>query len=674
MPRKDDTGYQGRVVWLPLGDRGLEPNPNPARIPSSALIAAESVVFSQDSIRKLGGTTKLSAYSGSITTVGMADWWPSSGSQKWVRVGTDGNAYLQSSPAVATAAAQNGSSSALGVSALTTAFLVAAGDEATSLTDAIQYRKLFIFTGRAPLRYYDGESPVTTTIASPAEDWSGGNQPVGGCLHNGRLWAWGPSNRPHGLYASRMKNHAYFASETVTAVSTQFFTVTPGAGQRVYAGKSHKGLLFLFKYPIGVAWLDDSDINPGGWRLSQLTDSVGCAPSPYAAILLDDGILFMTPNAEVYLLTATTQGGVELVNLGAQLNLTQWLKDNVNTTKLQTMTSCWSPAKKQAIFSVAQRGGTSNTNNALTLYFDFNNLEQANGVPRFSYSTRDAARALCTRKSSTTFIEVPVFADYSTSGAEWEMDNVYRSVDGSATRPTGYAAAFQTAHSNLVEFTGDAYDASMNKLWDFLDIEYVPAESAGPLQVTTYSDGTQIDQFTVTLTPVGDALDDIDVPLDTFALATISPNAVSMLRRRLTGEGRRLSVKAEHVITTGSFTFVDGDVSAANDTITETAHGLATGAGPIVLTTTGVLPAGLALATEYFLVKDGANTVKLALTKADALAVTPVVVNITAAAGGGTHTLTYTTGSNYGDDFNITGLYISFRDGGQDVGRNTQTG
>jgi len=591
MPKSEDKGYQGRVVWVPLGDRGLEPNANPARIPTSALITAESIVYTQDSMRKMGGTQKISGYSGSISSVALFDWWASSGTQKWVRVGTDGNAYLQSSPAVASAVAQNGASSSLGASALTTCFPVAAGEEATSLTDAIQYRKLFLFTGRAPLRYYDGGSPVTTTIASPAEDWSGGDQPIGGALHNGCMWAWGTPTRPHGLYRSRSKNHAYFASETITAVSTQFFTVTPGAGQRIYAGKSHKGLLFLFKYPVGVAWLDDSDINPGGWRLSQLTDSVGCAKSPYSAILLDDGIVFMTPNAEVYLLTATTQGGVELVNLSAQMNLTQWLKDNVNTVKLHLMSSCWNGAKKQAIFAVNQRG-SANDQNGLLLTFDFNNLEQANGVPRFAYSTRAAAQALCTRKNSTTFIEVPVYADYSTSGLEYQMDEDYRSADSSSTTPSTYAAAFQTAHSNLVEYTSDGYDASMNKLWDFIDIEYIPIDSMGPLLVTIYIDGTQTDQFTVTLTPTGNVLGGAAATDFTLAtdgqsasaaplavLATRTPNSVSMVRRRLTGEGRRISTKMEHT----------------------------------------------------------------------------------------------TSANTYGDDFNITGVYFSFRDGGQDVGRNTQT-
>jgi len=87
----------------------------------------------------------------------------------------------------------------------------------------------------------------------------------------------------------------------------------------------------------------------------------------------------------------------------------------------------------------------------------------------------------------------------------------------------------------------------------------------------------------------------------------------------------------------GSFNFVDADVTPASDTIAETAHGFQTGRR-IQLTTSGVLPAGLALATDYYVIRVDANTIKLAASPSDAEL--GVAVDITAAAGGGTHTLT----------------------------------
>lgn len=83
-------------------------------------------------------------------------------------------------------------------------------------------------------------------------------------------------------------------------------------------------------------------------------------------------------------------------------------------------------------------------------------------------------------------------------------------------------------------------------------------------------------------------------------------------------------------------TFVDGDVTTGTDQITQTAHGFRTG-DHCQLTTSGTLPAGLALATDYYVIVVDANEIQLALTLADAYAGTQV--DITGAVGGGTHNI-----------------------------------
>lgn len=83
-------------------------------------------------------------------------------------------------------------------------------------------------------------------------------------------------------------------------------------------------------------------------------------------------------------------------------------------------------------------------------------------------------------------------------------------------------------------------------------------------------------------------------------------------------------------------TFEDGDVDVDEDTIAIASHPYVTGC-KVALTTDGALPTGLS-ATNYWVVVVDASTIKLASSLANAEAGT--VVNITAAAGGGTHTLT----------------------------------
>ena len=93
-------------------------------------------------------------------------------------------------------------------------------------------------------------------------------------------------------------------------------------------------------------------------------------------------------------------------------------------------------------------------------------------------------------------------------------------------------------------------------------------------------------------------------------------------------------------------TFVDANVTVAADTVTITAHGYTTGLKG-QLTTTGTLPAGLATSTNYWLVVVNANTIGFATSLANAVAGTKI--DITAAAGGGTHTFTATALSTTGN-------------------------
>lgn len=83
-------------------------------------------------------------------------------------------------------------------------------------------------------------------------------------------------------------------------------------------------------------------------------------------------------------------------------------------------------------------------------------------------------------------------------------------------------------------------------------------------------------------------------------------------------------------------------LSQALGELTITAHGLNTGDGPVQLTTTGTLPTGLALATNYWVIKFDANTIQLATSLANAFAGTVIVLST---AGSGTMTETPQAGA-----------------------------
>lgn len=86
-----------------------------------------------------------------------------------------------------------------------------------------------------------------------------------------------------------------------------------------------------------------------------------------------------------------------------------------------------------------------------------------------------------------------------------------------------------------------------------------------------------------------------------------------------------------------TFDFATSDVDITDDDITESAHGLIAGQS-VTLTTTGTLPAGLALATIYFVLVTDDNTFQLEATPGGG------AINMTN-VGSGTHTLTSLLGA-----------------------------
>lgn len=87
----------------------------------------------------------------------------------------------------------------------------------------------------------------------------------------------------------------------------------------------------------------------------------------------------------------------------------------------------------------------------------------------------------------------------------------------------------------------------------------------------------------------------------------------------------------------GVLTFVDGNVNTGTDVITITSHGLRFGDTVYLTNSGGALPTGLTANTDYFVIVITSNTIQLAASPSDAGSGTPI--NITAAAGGGTHTV-----------------------------------
>lgn len=104
-----------------------------------------------------------------------------------------------------------------------------------------------------------------------------------------------------------------------------------------------------------------------------------------------------------------------------------------------------------------------------------------------------------------------------------------------------------------------------------------------------------------------------------------------------------------------TFAFDPSDVAVATDEITEVAHGLRTG-DVIQLTTSGTLPAGLALTTDYWAMELTDDTFQLASSLSNAVAGTQITITD---QGTGTHTLTSENIWNILNDDGIGKIYVT---------------
>lgn len=542
-------GYDGDVIYLPLGQEGFAFSKNPQSIPPRALVQAESITYADDSIHLLPGLAKIGT--SSTPLVGIYDWFPNEGQQFIVSVDTNGTLYI--APANTYHVDINPNIPAADGTPQTVKFVPCGGRTNGG-------RMLAVLTGVSPPAYFLGTSLVAAKFTLSPADWST-SFPVNGEVHNGRLYTWGVSDVPHALYGSVVDNHQDFItgleSGVATAESATYDSVYPGTGLRLYSGHSHKGLLFLFKYPIGVFYLDDTDINPAGWGSRRITDAMGVAPSPFASVQLDDGILFMSATGQFYLLTVD-QNGITITDLSTRMVLDNYLQGIINVSRLNQMTSTWDAALKQAHFYCTSVNAADPTKNDLHLCFDFRAFTREEAKVRFGYSFRDAARSVTSYRDPSTYNFVPMFVDYS--GDIWRTNVEDRSINSAqpGMTPTlaGYTGTFQIAHTNLTEYVSQAASyygkdpklAAFNKNWDWLGIEYVPS-AGGSVTVTEYADGQAQPDQTVSMQDIGDALAASSLGpgfmLDTSSLAgaTASQLPLKVKWVRLTGTSRRVSIK-----------------------------------------------------------------------------------------------------------------------------------
>lgn len=168
-----------------------------------------------------------------------------------------------------------------------------------------------------------------------------------------------------------------------------------------------------------------------------------------------------------------------------------------------------------------------------------------------------------------------------------------------------------------------------------------------PTQVYTL-DATATDLATYNLTAAGDGVTETEISYAAEATADQGEIHYNLLTQLNAVVGKNFTATYTPLV------YADDTFTAAiTGIVTNAAHGLLTGDGPFQLTSSGTLPTGLALATDYWIIKIDANTHYFASSLANAFAGTFVTISGT---GSGTHTIADTVSTvRPSDPLTVTG-------------------
>ena len=467
------------------------------------MVTFRNATLEDHSARTGGGASLVgSAFDANRTGLFALDFWPTPTTQRTLVVDDNGQVWKDDG---------SGGGWATLVTGLTTAgaipFLYPGGAEAAG-----NNRKCFMCDRVNTVRVLSGDGATMGAISAGAADWAGTNQPGFGVIHQGFNWMGSNANAPHTIYRSLQSDHEDF---TTTVYSLRVF---PGEGERLVAGLSYKGVLLLWKYPVGVYMVDTSDNSPTNWRVLRVGTPGAAGAANVTAI--EDDLMWLAPDGSWHLISATTAtGSVRAEDLTAR-KLASFARENINFTRLDRAQLLYYSNKQEVRLACSGSGQTAKNR---LLVLDLNRRTEIG--ERWIWWDRDRNEAFFLRKVSE--VATPAFID--NVGRMWLTDRTDRNANG-----TAYTFEIFTRDADFAEIV-PGWQGRWKNL-RFIQVEYDP-RSAGTLTVEIYADGSLLQTISLTLTAGAAALPQV-LP---FVLGTGS--LLSSIRRRIRGRARRVAVR-----------------------------------------------------------------------------------------------------------------------------------
>ena len=490
---------QVQIVEIPCGQGGLNSSELISNYPITDLKTAENLSYEDDTWRKEGGASKINsvAFTGAPTITGLWEFFPTEYIQKRIAGTSDGKIVsFGASGIVDTLASGLGANKQF-------VFSEAYGTSNT--------RKLFIFNNYDAVKV-TSDGVTASDITKPPTDWAGTNQPISGVVHNGRLWGFGNPNAPHRIYYSVLTDHENFQDAGSGTIQCY-----PGEGEKLVGGVSFAGRLYLFKYPRGVYWVNDTDTDVANWGCKRLTNSVGLA-GPLALTQVDNDVIFVSVDGFIYSLSAVQEYGESASIKTAAImveKIGNWLRNNVALSRIQKCVALYYPSKKELHIAYTQSGKTYNN---VQLILEGHNIQNL----RFRVNTRDACESMALTRDAN-YVYRPMVGD--NAGFVRILDNSTRNKDGGA-----YTGKFETADIPLIE------KGSRRANLQYLETIFKPFGDYY-LTVDIYRDGIYSNTVNVYMGTSGGRL-------DSFVLGTdvLGGGTVLNTRNRLIGDCRRIKL------------------------------------------------------------------------------------------------------------------------------------
>lgn len=488
---------------IPIGGSGFTGTKNMSSVKPDALIIALNICYENGVISKEGGSAKYNStpISGQPKILSGVDWFPAAGNQRMVVYTSNGDLLKDSGTGAFSVTLKSGLS--------TTAFpvFVEGGLEAAGRS-----RKLFCFNGVDAPQVLAGDGITTANLATPTADWSGANQPSWAVLHKGRMWAGGNSNDPHRVYYSLLSDH-----EAFTGGDTGSMSVYPGEGEKIVGAISYKGLLLVFKSPLGVYVINTTDTSSLDWGVARITPYVGMS-GPGGLVVLEDDVLFVDSSGQFQTLSAVVEfGNVGGRNLSKVVRFQDYMKENFNLQYLNRVRSVYYAHRQEAHFAIAGIGSSINNSR---IVWDF-----STDLPRVRYSDKDTCESLWLRKDSIGIVR-PVVGD--ATGTVWNLDRATKDKAGA-----GYSSQFQTPHLDFGYL--DPALSTKFKNAQFLAVQFEPL-GQWDVYCDVFIDGNYTQTIVFTQGTAGSVL-------GSFVLGTdrLGGQLVVNKRKRCYGSGRRFS-------------------------------------------------------------------------------------------------------------------------------------